>query len=94
MLFMIEWRSLDPKASSSAFMSGTFPLPPKVKVLASVHVIDRPEGYMLVDCSAEDLYAVVLGLPPNVLELTTNAVVDDAAAKKGLETRHSGYKMK
>lgn len=93
-LYMIEWTSPDVKASSSAFMSGAFSIPPPLKLLSSVHSIDKPSGWVLVEGSPDDFYAAVLAFPPNVLDLQINAVVDDNAAKHGLEHRNSAYKMK
>ena len=91
---MIEWKSLDVRASSTAFMSGAFPLPPTLKLISSVHAIDMPNGWVLVEGTTDDFYAAVLAFPPDVLALTVTAVVDDHAAKKGLEHRHPAYKVK
>jgi hypothetical protein len=93
-LFMVEWRALDVKASSSLFVSGAFPLPATLKVISSVHALDKPRGWTLIDGPPEDLYAAVLALPPDVLLIEVNPVIDDHAAKKGLEHRHSAYKLK
>ncbi len=93
-LFMVEWRSVDPKVSTSAFLAGAFPLPEKAKVVASVHAVDNPNGWVIVDCTSEEIYATILTFPPGVLEIDVTAVLDDAAAKKNLEKRHSGWKVK
>ncbi len=75
-------------------MAGAFPSPPALKLICSVHAMDLPKGWVLVDGTPDDFYAAVLALPPDVLDLQVTAVVDDHAAKKGLEHRHSGYKVK
>ncbi len=93
-LFMIEWKSLDVKATTSAFMAGAFPIPASLKLVSSVHSIDMPNGWVLVDGTPDDVYATVLALPPDVLDLQITAVVDDHTAKKGLEHRNSAYKVK
>ncbi len=93
-LFMIEWNSIDPKISSSMFMSGAFPLPQPLKLVSSVHRVDKAAGYMIVEGAPDDFYAAILALPPNVLDIEVYPVVDDHGAKKGLENRNSAYKVK
>jgi len=93
-LFMVEWRSLDVKASSTLFVGGVFPLPPTIKLISSVHALDKPRGWTILDGSPEDIYAAILALPPDVLLMEVSAVVDDHGAKKGLEHRNSAYKLK
>ncbi len=91
---MIEWTSTDVKATTSMFSSGVFPLPPSLKLVSSVHVVGQPKGFATIDGSADDIYALILSLPPNVLDLNVLPVIDDIGAKKGLEHRNSAYKMK
>ena len=91
---MIEWKSLDVKASSSMFMSGLFPLPDKVKLISSFHLLDKAAGYIAVDGDPSEIYAAILALPPDVLLVEVFPVVDDHEAKKGLEKRNSAYKVK
>ena len=93
-LFMIEWTSTDVKATTSMFSSGLFPLPLSLKLVSSVHVVGQPKGFALLDGSADDIYALVLSLPPGVLQIEVSAVIDDIGAKKGLEHRNSAYKIK
>ncbi len=93
-LYLVEWRAINPQVSTSMFASGAFPLPATLKLVSSVHALDKPRGWAVIDGPSEEVYAAILALPPGVLLIEVNPVIDDHGAKKGLEKRHSEYKLK
>jgi hypothetical protein len=118
-LFMIVWKSLDPKVTTSLFASGVLSfiqesqqsteakpevdagqllneivLPENVKLVASVHVVGQPQGFVLLQAKPEEIHQLVLAVPPDLLEFTILPVIADPEAKAAMKTRNSAYKLK